>query len=390
LFPDPRRIPVLRSALAGRGPWPCLLAVSLATGCATAPTLAPAAEDPFAADRAAVADRPAVPTAEVMLPGVELVGFPRRIFGEIHRDTIRGAALVAGWLEEHRSRSDAAGEAFELRATGIQICDEAAVEEGWYALSREAAPNQLVRAEVAPRYLSLWRPVEGAWKLERVWLDPERGVRVTTVATGCEESIRADRGSQRLRLGAGARMGGGGQLQGVAGRMAEAGWPSPTLQNRSAPGAKVWASYRVLGGAAVRTSYERIGRTGLRDYAEIPPDGFRTLTAHVSGHAVRLLGEWRLGPVWLAAGPAVAFMTTEYDERENTPRDRDADTGTIRERLVGGAVEAGVRVTRFPTIQPVLSVDYLYLPELAARVGEYPAPITAGGLILALGMELSF
>jgi hypothetical protein len=127
----------------------------------------------------------------------------------------------------------------------------------------------------------------------------------------------------------------------------------------------------------------------VRDYQEIP-DGFRSFTADVSGHGVRLLGEWRPGPVWLAAGPAVAFMTSEYEELESTTRRRDFDSGTVGERLVGGAVEAGVRVTRFPTIQPVLSVDYLYLPDLAARVGDYAAPIPAGGLVFVLGMELSF
>lgn len=363
------------------------LVAGLAAGCAPAPGLSTVPDDPFAAERAAVAARGAVPAAAQLLPTVELVGYPRRIFGEVHRDTIRGAESVERWLGDLRLRSGAVAEPFRLRATSIQICEGAAVEEGRYALAMEAAPDQLGRRGGDRRYLALWRPAQGEWKLERLWLDPERGVRMATVATGCERAMRAERDARRVRVGAGGRAGGGAGLDGIAALMEEDGWPAPAIHNRNAVGVEVWASYRISRAISVRSTYERIGKTRLHGYRDVP-DGFRSLNVDVDGHLVALLGEWRWGPVWLAAGPGMVWLRAQHEDRTTTTRATTAAGGTVLERRAGGLVELGVRATRLPTIVPVLSLAYDRFPELDPGVGGYPAPVPMGGWVVSLGLEL--
>lgn len=359
-----------------------LLALGGLTGCATIASGPGKTEDPHEATRAALAGRAEVPDARQMLHDVEVVTFAYRRAGEERRDTIRGSTEASIWLESLRFRSGDGNAAFGLRSTEILVCDGAALERGKFPVPDIVNRYGSNHAGAEAGYLALWRPVEGAWRLERLWLSPPVSLRVGDIASGCHGKPRP------LRLGMGGRMGGSPVLDGVVTFVDEAAWPTPEVEPTSAVGPLLWVGYRPAPDYGIRALYSRVGGASVSAGEFWGSGSSRQITVEVSGHVLAATGEARVGPFWIAAGPALALMTVDRRTKSCAKSLCSAEEVLEPSRLLGANAEAAYRYAVFSPLVPILSLSYLHFPDLEPEVVDRAA-IPLGGLTLTMGMEWS-
>lgn len=321
-----------------------------------------------------------------MLPDVEMVSFLYGSGADARRDTLRGPASVTDWLDDLRLEGRPGGARFGLRTSQVLLCDSAAVETGRFPRSAITSMDRLRRLPGEERYLALWRPEGGAWMLEQLWLSPPTSVRPARLASGCGAARRAARAARPFRVGVALRVGGGAELQEVVESLDDAGWPDPSVRKPGRLGPRVWASYRIGPRLEIGPVYDRLIGTRARA-SEADDVQSRTVTVESGGHVLSLRTQARLGPLWIGAGPAVAWTTTTYDASIVSTDAVVDELERETNRSFGALAEASFRITRVPTLVPVLSVGYLYLPDLEPETTA-PAAIPVGGLTFTLGAEL--
>lgn len=309
---------------ARSGGFVCYLLFS--AGCAslaTSPTdPTPPPPDPLREIREVVTDRPAVPGQEDLLPDVQLITFPYVRQGQIRRDTVRGAARVAVWLERTETRTANTPDPFQLNHGEILVCDAAVLERGRYGLGASSAPTFGSRSARDRRtYMAVWRPTGGDWRLAELYLSPGQGVRVGRLATGCR-GTPTPRPRMAIGAGLGAR-------------------PDPL---RSA--GRLWL--RIGTRSSVFMTVE---------YGSGPAKG---------GQLFAITGEAPIGPLWLAAGPVVVTGTgEEEDPGISDPYGQPA--ATERFGGIGLLLRPLVRVPIGGNLRAVGSIGYGIFPDMIAK-----------------------
>lgn len=360
-----------------------VMPILLSAGCASftpSPTpSAPTEPDPLHEIRAAIADRPAVPGEAQMLPNVELVTFPFRRAGEARRDTVRGVAWVVAWMGRIEDETAGSTAPFELRAREIMVCDGAAVERGEYPLGGVAAGRSGTDSQP---YVALWRPAGDRWRLERLWLSPQPSVRAGNLATGCQSDPTI---GLNLELGAGVGLGGGPGLDKAASVLQDERYDDQSLRGPALGAIQLWVrvgsqrpfSIALIYGHALGSRIEAVDTAALY---------LRTVDFGVSAHTLSLLGETRVGPLRVGAGPALVGVISDYHITIASTSPYARDETDVLARL-GAAARASLLVPVTPQFRVAGSLGYSYFPELMVKQSRLELPVPLSGFRGVIGVE---
>ena len=357
-----------------------VLVVGVSTGCATVrPTSSVLPDDRHAAVRAEVSDRPPVPSADQLLPSVELVTFPSQADGAAKRDTINGRERVAGWLDDMADRSRGDRVPFILQTAGVMVCEGAAVERGQYPVPEGTTGQPGSTAN----YLALWRPRGDDWQLERLWLAPPASLEGGDLAAGCVTE------PWNLVVGAAAGVGSSGDVSRVVDALPPRYDEVSHSEGLSRPEVGIWVSISVTGWlrSQFHYGYRRHVEFHIQNFSSATGELIEELFVDARVHYLSVLAEARLGPVGVAVGPlgVETVMTGTYDGVYGSAEDSGLYTKLGGEARLFGGVHLSQR------LRAVLSAGYRYVPGvdisefLNTREAAYLYP---GGLDLAVGLEL--
>jgi hypothetical protein len=165
-------------------------------------------------------------------------------------------------------------------------------------------------------------------------------------------------------------------------------WRALSSSDQRGLGAGGWLSLRLRRTYGLRASYEWVSSTEISADRDRLLGGYDENTTTVGAHVGAILGELRMGPVLLSAGPALLQLTSvRHQSTTATVSQGDVDTRTS-ERLTGGRVELGVRLPERFRMAPIFSVGYSYFPETEVEIASRQrVPLTTGGLTLMLSVE---
>jgi hypothetical protein len=352
----------------------------LSTACAPSAHAPPAGPAPDAAmsleaARAAVTDRPAVPGEAHMLGDAALVTFPMRRGGEARRDTVRGVADVTSWLERLRSQTAFSEAPFELGTEEVWVCDGALVERGEYPLGGMVAGRA---GSGSGSYLALWRPAGEAWKLAGIWLSPPGSVRPGTLASGCT----GDAAARRFRFGAAFGAGSGIGLDEMSDSLAAL--PAQEQSGATRPVLQLWAGMALTPTIGARLSYSRVSGS-LSAEGDLTYHTERDL--ELAFHTISLAAEFRVGPVWLEAGPALGLLqadqtvATEVGGTIVTEDASDTMTG------IGAVARLTYRHALTYNLAAIGILGYSYFPDQALEETVPGAAVPLPGASLVVGLE---
>ncbi|MDX1673920.1 MAG: hypothetical protein R3314_03865 [Longimicrobiales bacterium] len=361
-----------------------LLFAGLWTGCATVPAAGPdQPRDPYAEARREIALHPDVPDQWFMLPDVELVGYQYTRSDSVRRDTVQGAAEVSIWLRSHEVRTRYEDQPFRLQVREVLVCDSSAVERGWVHIPRRMLGVD--RPGVSRRtYLAQWRPRGEAWKLSRLFISPPAALRANDLATSCTAAPVLPPG-----VGFGVALGAGsaGDLDAVRGDMAAEGFSGFTQSGAGRPEARIWAGLDLSAWFTGRLSLGLIAPSRVEGVLENVTQP-TTEEIAVQSTVLSLVGEARLGPVRIGAGPAIAFSRISWSRVEEF---NQTEIFTNRDDWVnplGAVARASVHVPISPTFTALAAAGYDWFPDLDPPHAGIPAPITVRTTSLVLGLEL--
>ena len=356
-----------------------MLIVGVSSGCATVLPAGSAGSaltgDVYTDLRAEIADRPPVPSGEYLMPSVELVTFPYEADGATKRDTVRGREDVAEWFGAMADRTGGDRVPFLLRTSEVMICESSAVERGQYPVPSQPTMQPGSTAD----YLAVWRPREGDWALQRIWLSPPPSAGADDLATDC---VREPWG---LTLGAGLGMGSASDLADVAAAVPSRYDEVSHTEGASRPELQLWASIRALPWlrGQLRYAYRHHADLHALNFSSVTGDTIGEFSLEARVHYLSVLAEARFGPLGVAIGPMLVETRLESTYPGVEPSWLYVE--------VGGEARAfgAVRLSR--SFQASFSAGYRHVPELhvspfiGARSGE--AYLNVGGINLTIGFE---
>ena len=360
-----------------------LLFVGLYAGCATAPAAGPdQPRDPHAETRREIALHPDVPDQWFMLPDVQLIGYQYTSRDSVQRDTVQGAADVAIWLRSHEVRTQYEEEPFRLQVREVLVCDSSAVERGWVHLPRRMLGVD--RPGVTRRtYLAQWRPRGEAWKLSLIYISPPVAIHANDLATNCTAAPVLPPGvGFGIALGAGSAA----DLDAVRAGMAADGFDGLSQSGAGRPEARIWGSLDLSPRFTGRLS---LGLTAPSRVEGVLENINQRITQEIAVQStvLSLVGEARVGPARIGAGPAIAFSRISWSQ---VLESNDTDFFSDRDDWVntfGAVARASVELPISPAFMAMATAGYDWFPDLDPPHAGVPAPITVRTTSLVLGLE---
>lgn len=381
--------------------WPALAlsAVSLLAACATGGTFANirAERDQLVTLDTTLAAAGKLPSADVIAPDAQLVGFPYSVPADTvtpeRCDTLVGSHDISSWLAMWHARQLPDVD-FVMKATGLKGCDGVAIQEGEYSIK---GPTVGALVEHQSYRAVRIQQSDSTWMLYRLWLKPDNQAYYRGPVTGCRQFNSLSWAMHRRVVEADVLYGGKPAAGQVADAMQEAGWTvgqSGGFPSTSGGiGFAVGFLYRLtpvwgVEGLVLQDPIDRAHgsvMTGLQTMPWKP-------TLGETERRLGLLGTFTFGPARLSAGPALTMVEFDWTEQYSSISGFKPVSAT-RMRIGG--------VAQLTLVAPI-DLDSPLRPEFTARysfatkvqvpefIGLEPLDVSMGRFMFGLGLAYSF
>lgn len=373
-----------------------ILALPLATSCASAPTFADLAteHDGILALSESLEAMGRFPSAAVLAPDAELVTFRYRApDGDAQRrDTIRGRAAVAAWLDHWHARQMPDVD-FVLSPHDFRRCQGVALQTGMYPIKGSGRGAQVE----SQSYRALWTETRGGeWELKHLWLEAGGGSPLRGRSTDCLTLRVAERRLHKVVVGLEVLASGTPSDGTIEDAMRSVGWTSP-VNRQGFPYSKadkigfaLGARYRVTPQLGVHGLLLRHPATLVSGRVARGP---REPSVLVTNSWIAFLGSLDLGIAQIEAGPGFSVVGFEWAERVHNVGGGDKPDPLSESLMKLGAlaqisVSAPVRFR----VQPRLVARYVYSgdAEVPGYMDLEAFTVPLNRFSLSLGLEYSF
>ncbi len=290
------------------------------------------------------------------------------------RDTLRTPTSVANWLENRRSRQ-APDVLFELDTDEIYVCRDAVLQYGTYPLGVDPTGQRtflgsrvvLSRGLQRHAFVARWIRTGSGLELEALWLSPVGGeARVARLGRGCRSASRATFAARYAVRRGGVDLGAGftdqsQPIDAVEQALVAHGWEQD-IRHGGAAGFSAQGTYRF------RPGWQVAGVAGyqLPAYANGFAGQFRA-ELEWSGFTLGAVLVREVGPIRLAAGPAVAVMQWNWSDEVTASVFDPGEPTSATTVTPGGLAELGV-------IQALGSNLYVRIAGRYYLMGDARAP----------------